>query len=38
MKTLHLPLKAKWYEMIDNGIKTEEYREIKQFVRNNKNY
>lgn len=27
MKTLHLPLKAKWYEMIENGVKTEEYRE-----------
>lgn len=26
MKTLHLPLKAKWYEMIDSGVKTEEYR------------
>ena len=29
MKTLYLPLKAKWYEMIENGVKTEEYREIK---------
>ena len=26
MKTLHLPLKAKWYEMIESGEKTEEYR------------
>ena len=26
MKTLHLPLKAKWYEMIESGVKTEEYR------------
>ena len=26
MKILHLPLKAKWYEMIESGVKTEEYR------------
>lgn len=26
MKTLHLPLKAQWYEMIESLIKTEEYR------------
>ena len=26
MRTLHLPLKAKWYEMIESGVKTEEYR------------
>ena len=26
MKTLHLPLKAQWYEMIESGVKTEEYR------------
>lgn len=31
MKTLHLPLKAQWYEMIDSGEKTEEYREIKPY-------
>ena len=31
MKTLHLPLKAQWYEMIENGVKTEEYREIKPY-------
>lgn len=31
MKILHLPLKAKWYEMIERGIKTEEYREIKPY-------
>ena len=30
-KTLFLPLKAKWYELIEKGIKTEEYREIKDF-------
>lgn len=29
--TLHLPLKKQWYEMIENGIKTEEYREIKPY-------
>lgn len=29
MKILHLPLKARWYEMIESGVKTEEYREIK---------
>ena len=31
MKTLHLNLKAKWYDMIKSGIKKEEYREIKPF-------
>ena len=31
MKILHLPLKAQWYEMIESGIKTEEYREIKSY-------
>lgn len=30
-KTLHLVLKHKWYEMIDSGVKTEEYREIKPY-------
>lgn len=34
MKTLHLPLKAKWYEMIESGEKTEEYREIKPYWEN----
>ena len=28
---LHLPLKAEWYNLIESGIKTEEYREIKPF-------
>lgn len=28
MKTLHLPLKKEWYEMIERGEKLEEYREI----------
>lgn len=27
MKTLHLVLNAKWYDMIDRGEKKEEYRE-----------
>ncbi len=27
IKLLHLPLKAKWYRMIESGEKTEEYRE-----------
>lgn len=31
MKILDLPLKAKWYNMIESGIKAEEYREIKSF-------
>lgn len=30
-KILHLPLKAKCYKMIESGVKTEEYREIKQY-------
>ena len=31
MKTLHLVLKANWYDMIDRGEKKEEYREIKPY-------
>lgn len=31
MKTLHLVLKRKWWDMIQSGIKTEEYREIKPY-------
>lgn len=31
MRILHLPLKAMWYEMIESGVKTEEYREIKPY-------
>lgn len=31
LKILHLPLKAKWYKMIESGVKTEEYREIKPY-------
>lgn len=34
MKTLHLPLKAQWYKMIESGVKTEEYREIKPYWAN----
>jgi hypothetical protein len=29
MRTLHLTLKRKWFDLIKDGIKTEEYREIK---------
>lgn len=31
MKILDLPLKKEWYEMIESGIKTEEYREVKEY-------
>ena len=31
MKTLFLPLKKEWYEMIERGEKTEEYRELTQY-------
>lgn len=31
MKTLNLVLKKQWYDMIDSGQKTEEYREIKPY-------
>lgn len=31
MKILDLPLKSTWYLMIELGIKTEEYREIKPY-------
>lgn len=33
MKTLHLTLKRKWFDMIEAGIKTEEYREDKLYWR-----
>lgn len=33
MKILHLPLMAKWYEMIERGEKLEEYRENKPYWR-----
>ncbi len=31
MNILDLPLKGKWYDMIESGEKPEEYREIKDF-------
>lgn len=31
MRILDLPLKAKWYDMIESGIKTEEYRKVKPY-------
>lgn len=31
MPVLHLNLKKKWFDMIESGIKTEEYREIKPY-------
>lgn len=31
MKTLHLTLKKKWFDMILSGEKVEEYREIKDY-------
>ena len=31
MKTLYLPLKKQWYEMIERGEKREEYREMKPY-------
>ena len=31
MRILHLVLKRRWYEMIERGEKTEEYREIKPY-------
>lgn len=31
MKILHLPVMAKWYEMIESGEKPEEYRENKPY-------
>ena len=31
MKTLTLPLKKKWFDMIKTGVKKEEYRERKDY-------
>lgn len=31
MKILYLPLKKEWYEMIERGEKTEEYRELNPY-------
>ena len=33
MKVLDLPLKKEWYDMIESGIKTEEYRIDKPYWR-----
>lgn len=30
-KILYLTLKKQWFDMINDGIKTEEYREIKPY-------
>ena len=40
MSNLHLVLKYKWYDLIDSGEKTSEYREVKPFwdKRLNKHY
>lgn len=34
MKILHLTLKKQWYQLIESGIKKEEYREIKDYWEN----
>lgn len=34
MYTLDLVLMGKWYDMIESGVKTEEYRENKPYWRN----
>lgn len=31
MSIIELPLKAQWYDMIESGIKKEEYRELKPY-------
>lgn len=31
MRILHLPLKKEWYEMIESGVKTEEYRDLSEY-------
>lgn len=31
MNTLHLVLKSKWFDMIADGVKNEEYREITEY-------
>lgn len=31
MATLYLPLKKEWYEMIESGVKTEEYRDLSSY-------
>lgn len=37
METLHLVLKTKWYNMIESGEKTEEYRENNAYWANRLN-
>lgn len=31
MNTLHLTLRSKWYDLIKDGVKLEEYRDVKPF-------
>ena len=31
MKTLHLTVKKKWFDLIESGLKFEEYREVKRY-------
>lgn len=31
MRTLHLTLKKRWFDLIASGVKTQEYREIKPY-------
>jgi hypothetical protein len=31
MKVLHMTLKKKWFDMIQSGVKKEEYREMKKY-------
>lgn len=40
MRILHLTLKKKWFDMIESGVKREEYREMKPYwhKRLNKKY
>lgn len=33
MKIVRLPLKKEWFNMIESGVKREEYREIKDYWR-----
>ena len=34
MKILHLVLKYEWYDMIEAGVKKEEYRDLSEYWRN----
>ena len=31
MKVLELTLNKKWFDLIEKGVKTEEYREVKRY-------